>query len=70
MRHERAAVRALARYAIAFSKPRRGRKPIYDSAQVKVGSRSKSSSAKAASKPRFRSHTLGVESMWPVGDEG
>ncbi|HEX8170101.1 MAG TPA: exodeoxyribonuclease VII large subunit [Thermoanaerobaculia bacterium] len=57
-------------YAIAFSKTRRGRKPIYDSAQVKVGEPIEVQLRKGRLEATVDRHTLGVESLWPVGDEG
>ncbi|HEX2121620.1 MAG TPA: exodeoxyribonuclease VII large subunit, partial [Thermoanaerobaculia bacterium] len=52
-------------YAIAFSRTRRGRKPILDSAQVKVGDPIEVQVKKGRLACTVDSRTLGVESLWP-----
>jgi exodeoxyribonuclease VII large subunit len=53
-------------YAIAFSRTRRGRKPIFDSAQVKVGEQIEVQLKRGRVEATVDRHTLGVESLWPV----
>ncbi|MBV8517268.1 MAG: exodeoxyribonuclease VII large subunit [Acidobacteria bacterium] len=55
-------------YAIAFSKTKRGRKPIFDSAQVKVGEPIEVQLRKGRLEATVDRHTLGVESLWPEVD--
>lgn len=52
-------------YAIAFSRTRRGRKPILDSAQVKVGEQIEVQLKRGRLEATVDRHTLGVESLWP-----
>ncbi len=52
-------------YAIAFSRTRRGRKPILDSAQVKVGEHIEVQLKRGRLEATVDRHTLGVESLWP-----
>lgn len=52
-------------YAIAFSRKRRGRKPILDSAQVQVGEQIEVQVKKGRMACTVDSRTLGVESLWP-----
>ena len=52
-------------YAIAFSRTRRGRKPIQDSAQVKVGEQIEVQLKRGRLEATVDRHTLGVESLWP-----
>jgi len=52
-------------YAIAFSRTRRGRKPILDSSQVHVGERIEVQLKKGRLEATVDSRTLGVESLWP-----
>jgi len=52
-------------YAIAFSRKRRGRKPILDSNQVHVGERIEVQVKKGRLECTVDSRTLGVESIWP-----
>jgi exodeoxyribonuclease VII large subunit len=52
-------------YAIAFSRTRRGRKPIFDSAQVKVGEPIEVQLRKGRLEATVDRHTLGIESLWP-----
>jgi exodeoxyribonuclease VII large subunit len=52
-------------YAIAFSRTRRGRKPIFDSSQVKVGEQIEVQLKKGRLEATVDRHTLGVESLWP-----
>jgi exodeoxyribonuclease VII large subunit len=52
-------------YAIAFSRTRRGRKPILDSSQVKVGEQIEVQLKKGRLEATVDRHTLGVESLWP-----
>lgn len=52
-------------YAIAFSRTRRGRKPILDSSQVKVGEQIEVQLKKGRLEATVDRHTLGVESVWP-----
>jgi exodeoxyribonuclease VII large subunit len=52
-------------YAIAFSRTRRGRKPILDSSQVHVGERIEVQVKKGRMECTVDSRTLGVESVWP-----
>jgi exodeoxyribonuclease VII large subunit len=56
-------------YAIAFSRTRRGRKPILDSAQVQVGEPIEVQLKKGRLAATVDSRTLGVESLWPVIEE-
>jgi exodeoxyribonuclease VII large subunit len=56
-------------YAIAFSRTRRGRKPILDSAQVKVGEQIEVQLKRGRLEATVDRHTLGVESVWPVTAE-
>ena len=53
-------------YAIAFSRTRRGRKPVLDSAQVKVGEQIEVQLKRGRLEATVDRHTLGVESVWPV----
>ena len=53
-------------YAIAFSRTKRGRKPILDSAVVAVGDPIEVRLKKGALSCTVDSRTLGVESLWPV----
>lgn len=57
-------------YAIAFSRTRRGRKPILDSAQVKVGEQIEVQLKRGRLEATVDRHTLGVESIWPEVDGG
>ncbi len=59
-------------YAIAFSRTRRGRRPILDSSQVKVGEPIEVQLKRGRLEATVDRHTLGVESLWPVtmNDEG
>jgi exonuclease VII large subunit len=52
-------------YAIAFSRTKRGRKPILDSAQVKVGDPIEVQLKRGRLEATVDRHTLGVESLWP-----
>jgi exodeoxyribonuclease VII large subunit len=52
-------------YAIAFSRTRRGRKPILDSAQVKVGEQIEVQLKRGRLEATVDRHTLGIESIWP-----
>lgn len=52
-------------YAIAFSRTRRGRKPILDSSQVKVGEQIEVQLKRGRLEATVDRHTLGVESLWP-----
>jgi exodeoxyribonuclease VII large subunit len=52
-------------YAIAFSRTRRGRKPILDSSQVKVGEAIEVQLKRGRLEATVDRHTLGVESLWP-----
>lgn len=52
-------------YAIAFSRTRRGRKPILDSGQVQVGDHFEVQLKKGRLQATVDSRTLGVESLWP-----
>ncbi len=52
-------------YAIAFSRTRRGRKPILDSSQVGVGEPIEVQLKKGRISATVDSRTLGVESLWP-----
>ena len=52
-------------YAIAFSRTRRGRKPILDSSQVKVGDQIEVQVKKGRMACTVDARTLGVESVWP-----
>lgn len=52
-------------YAIAFSRTRRGRKPILDSMQVRVGEQIEVQVKKGRLECTVDAHTLGVESLWP-----
>ena len=52
-------------YAIAFSRTRRGRKPIQDSSQVKVGEQIEVQLKRGRLEATVDRHTLGVESLWP-----
>jgi exodeoxyribonuclease VII large subunit len=52
-------------YAIAFSKTKRGRKPIQDSSQVKVGEQIEVQLKRGRLEATVDRHTLGVESLWP-----
>lgn len=52
-------------YAIAFSRTRRGRKPILDSGQVQVGEAIEVQLKKGRLAATVDSRTLGVESLWP-----
>ena len=55
-------------YAIAFSRTRRGRKPILDSNQVHVGEHFEVQLKKGRLQATVDSRPLGVESLWPEGD--
>jgi exodeoxyribonuclease VII large subunit len=55
-------------YAIAFSRTRRGRKPILDSSQVKVGEQIEVQVKKGRLACTVDARTLGVESLWPETD--
>jgi exodeoxyribonuclease VII large subunit len=57
-------------YAIAFSRTRRGRKPILDSNQVHVGEHFEVQLKKGRLQATVDSRTLGVESLWPEVDGG
>ena len=52
-------------YAIAFSRTRRGRKPVLDSMQVQVGEAIEVQLKKGRLECTVDSRTLGVESLWP-----
>ncbi len=52
-------------YAIAFSRTRRGRRPILDSNQVHVGEHIEVQLKKGRLNATVDSRTLGVESLWP-----
>jgi len=52
-------------YAIAFSRKKRGRKPILDSNQVHVGERIEVQVKRGRLECTVDSRTLGVESIWP-----
>jgi exodeoxyribonuclease VII large subunit len=52
-------------YAIAFSRTKRGRKPILDSTQVNVGDPIEVQLKKGRLNATVDSRTLGVESLWP-----
>jgi exodeoxyribonuclease VII large subunit len=52
-------------YAIAFSRTKRGRKPILDSNQVHVGEHIEVQLKKGRLNATVDSRTLGVESLWP-----
>ena len=52
-------------YAIAFSRTRRGRKPILDSNQVQVGEHIEVQVKKGRLECTVDARTLGVESLWP-----
>jgi exodeoxyribonuclease VII large subunit len=52
-------------YAIAFSRTRRGRKPILDSTRVHVGEHIEVQLKKGRLNATVDSRTLGVESLWP-----
>jgi exodeoxyribonuclease VII large subunit len=57
-------------YAIAFSRTRRGRKPILDSAVVQVGDPIEVQLKRGRLACTVDSRTLGVESLWPdVGED-
>jgi len=53
-------------YAIAFSRTRRGRKPILDSSQVHAGEHIEVQLKKGRIEATVDSRTLGVESLWPI----
>jgi exodeoxyribonuclease VII large subunit len=55
-------------YAIAFSRTRKRRTPILDSAQVRVGDPIEVQLKKGALQCTVDSHTLGIESVWPASD--
>ncbi|MGZ7041419.1 MAG: exodeoxyribonuclease VII large subunit [Thermoanaerobaculia bacterium] len=55
-------------YAIAFSRTKRGRKPILDSNQVNAGDPVEVQLKKGALKCTVDSKTLGIESVWPSAD--
>jgi len=57
-------------YAIAFSRTRRGRKPILDSNQVQVGEPIEVQLKKGRLQATVDSRTLGVESLWPEVEGG
>ena len=52
-------------YAIAFSRTKRGRKPILDSAQVQTGDHIEVQLKRGRLEATVDSRTLGVESLWP-----
>jgi exodeoxyribonuclease VII large subunit len=52
-------------YAIAFSRTKRGRKPILDSSQVRVGDPIEVQLKRGRLEATVDRHTLGVESVWP-----
>jgi exodeoxyribonuclease VII large subunit len=52
-------------YAIAFSKTKRGRKPILDSTQVNVGDHIEVQLKRGRLEATVDARTLGVESLWP-----
>lgn len=52
-------------YAIAFSRTRRGKKPILDSKQVQVGEQIEVQLKRGRLEATVDRHTLGVESIWP-----
>ena len=56
-------------YAIAFSRTKRGRKPILDSSQVKVGEQIEVQLKRGKLEATVDRHTLGIESLWPGLDE-
>jgi exodeoxyribonuclease VII large subunit len=53
-------------YAIAFSRVRKRRRPILDSAQVRIGEAIEVQLKKGSLECTVDRHTLGVESVWPV----
>ena len=53
-------------YAIAFSRTKRGRKPILDSSQVRIGEHIEVQLKKGSLEATVDRHTLGVESIWPL----
>lgn len=53
-------------YAIAFSRTRRGRKPILDSAQVSVGEHIEVQLKRGAVACTVDQKTLGIETTWPL----
>jgi exodeoxyribonuclease VII large subunit len=57
-------------YAIAFSRTKRGRKPILDSNQVQVGDPIEVQLKKGRINATVDSRTLGVESVWPEIENG
>lgn len=57
-------------YAIAFSRTKRGRKPILDSSQVQVGDPIEVQLKKGRLNATVDSRTFGVESLWPEIGEG
>src|SRR5215210_1854831 len=57
-------------YAIAFSRTRRGRKPILDSTQVHVGEPIEVQLKRGRLNATVDSRTLGVESLWPEVESG
>ena len=57
-------------YAIAFSRTKRGRKPILDSTQVQVGDHIEVQLKKGRLEATVDSRTLGVESVWPDTGSG
>jgi exodeoxyribonuclease VII large subunit len=52
-------------YAIAFSRTRRGRKPIFDSTQVRVGEHIEVQLKKGRLEATVDTRSMGVESLWP-----
>jgi len=52
-------------YAIAFSRTKRGRKPILDSTQVNVGDPIEVQLKRGSLQATVDARTLGVESLWP-----
>jgi exodeoxyribonuclease VII large subunit len=56
-------------YAIAFSRTKRGRKPILDSKQVNVGDPVEVQLKKGGLRCTVDSKTLGIESVWPGSRE-
>lgn len=57
-------------YAIAFSRTRRGRRPILDSMQVQVGEHIEVQLKKGRLEATVDARTLGVESLWPDIESG
>lgn len=55
-------------YAIAFSRTKRGRKPILDSSQVNVGDPIEVQLKRGSLQATVDARTLGVESLWPEAE--